>query len=292
MATPTNLDMDVLRSFATGFELGSFARAADRLGRSQSAISSQLRKLEAQVGQRLVRKSGRSLVLTPAGESLLSFARRILDLNDTALAALAAGAVGGTVRLGLPQDFAEAWLPGVLGRFGRAHPDMQVELRAERNARLITRIAEATLDLALVWGDASGAAAGEHLADLPIRWIGPRGWSRSPGAPLALALFEAPCAFRSAALAALDQAGIGWRLACTSPSLAGLWAAAEAGLGITARTAIGLPGSLAVLDPAVAGLPALPSIGLSLHCAERRPAAAVAALANLLRAAVAAVPIR
>src|ERR1700722_19005432 len=109
MALRTNLDMDVLRTFVTGFELGSFARAADRLGRSQSAVRTQLGKLEDQVGRPLVQKSGRGLMLTTAGESLLSYARRILDLNDEALDRVRGGAVEGWVRLGLPQDFAETW---------------------------------------------------------------------------------------------------------------------------------------------------------------------------------------
>src|ERR1700735_842011 len=135
----TNLDMDVLRTFVTGFELGSFARAADRLGRSQSAVSTQLRKLGDQVAQPLVQKSGRGLALTTAGESLLSYARRILDLNDEALDRVRNGEVEGWVRVGLPRDFAETWLPGVLGRFARAHPKVRVEVRTERNASLIDK---------------------------------------------------------------------------------------------------------------------------------------------------------
>src|ERR1700688_2527074 len=100
MAHRTNLDMDVLRTFVTGFELGSFARAADRLGRSQSAISTQLRKLEEQVGQALVQRSGRGLALTAPGEELLGYAKRILELNDEAVDRLRAADLQGWVRLG------------------------------------------------------------------------------------------------------------------------------------------------------------------------------------------------
>jgi DNA-binding transcriptional LysR family regulator len=120
MAIRTNLDMDVLRTFVTGFELGSFARAAERLGRSQSAVSTQLRKLEDQVGQPLVQKSGRGLVLTTAGEGLLGYAKRLLELNDEAVDRIRGADVDGWARLGLPQDFAESWLPAVLNRFSRA----------------------------------------------------------------------------------------------------------------------------------------------------------------------------
>ena len=119
MVLPVNLDMDVLRSFAVGIDLGSFAKAASRLGRSPSAISLQLRKLEDQVGQQLVQKHGRGLVLTEAGEMMLGYARRLLDLNDAAVSALGSPALTGSVRIGLPQDFAETWLPETLGRFAR-----------------------------------------------------------------------------------------------------------------------------------------------------------------------------
>lgn len=286
MAARTNLDMDVLRTFATGFELGSFARAADRLGRSQSAVSTQLRKLEDQVGQPLVRKSGRGLALTAAGESLLGYARRILELNDEAMDRLHASEVEGWVRLGLPQDFAEIWLPDVLGRFARSHPKVRVEVRIERNAELVEQTLRGGLDLSLAWGDGEGSPHAERLAGLPVCWIGRPDWEGIGGLngePLSLVAFEHPCVFRAAGVAALDAAGIPWRLAFTSPSLAGLWAAAEAGLGVTLRTGIGVPKSLALLDPAATGLPRLPATALSLHRAEKEPAAAAARLGDILR---------
>jgi DNA-binding transcriptional LysR family regulator len=291
MLTRTNLDMDVLRTFVTGFELGSFAKAADRLGRSQSAISTQLRKLESQAGQTLVQKSGRGLTLTAAGESLLSYAKRILELNDEILDTLRNPDFEGWVRLGMPQDFAETSLPAVLARFSRAHPKVRVEVRAERNASLAERLSNGDLDLALVWGQGTGGPHAKTIAELQIRWIGPPGW---PGVfelgrePLPLVAFEPPCVFRAAGIAALDQAGIPWRLAFSSPSLSGLWAAAGAGLGVTLRTSVGMPKALAVLDPGRSGLPPLPSIALSLHTAEAQPPAAAARLADILRETIAA----
>lgn len=290
MAARTNLDMDVLRTFVTGFELGSFAKAADRLGRSQSAISLQLRKLEQQVGQPLVQKSGRGLVLTTAGESLLSYAKRILDLNDEAVDTIRGAEVEGWVRLGLPEDFAESWLPGVLGRFARAHPKVRIEVRAERTAHLLERMIKGELDLALVWGDGSNAPHAEQVADLPIAWIGRPGWQglQSLGSePWPLVAFEPPCVFRAAGIAALDAAGIPWRLVFTSPSLAGLWAAAEAGLGVTLRTRIGIPRTLTALDSAACGLPLLPTIPLALHRAEAEANSAVGRLSAILRDVIA-----
>jgi len=285
MQVRTNLDMDVLRTFVTGFELGSFARAASRLGRSPSAVSTQLRKLEEQVGERLVNKVGRGLALPPAGESLLSYARRILDLNDEALSNVRGAEVEGWVRLGLPQDFAESWLPGVLARFARAHPRVRVEVRVERNVLLVERTIKGQLDLALAWGDGLDAPHAERVAEAPFAWIGRPDW---PGVgalgsdPLPLVAFEPPCVFRDPAVAGLDEAGIAWRLVFTSPSLAGLWAATGAGLGVTVRTIIGMPDSLTALDPKTSGLPALRPMPLSVHRAESEPGEAVRRLKAIL----------
>jgi len=282
MASRTNLDMDVLRTFATAFELGSFARAADRLGRSQSAVSTQLRKLEEQVGQALVQKSGRGLTLTMAGESLFSYARRILELNDEAVETVRGAEVEGWVRLGLPQDFAENWLPSVLARFARAHPKVRVEVRAERNFHLEERIAKGELDLALAWGTPEKSHQVTKVASLPITWVGRPDWRRAPHEKLPLLAFDNPCEFRSAGIAALDKAGIPWQLVFVSASLAGLYAAAEAGLGITLRTPFGMPKNLTQLDPKTYGLPKLPHVALSLHRAGGDANPAVKRLADIL----------
>jgi DNA-binding transcriptional LysR family regulator len=282
MASRTNLDMDVLRTFATAFELGSFARAADRLGRSQSAVSTQLRRLEEQLGQALVQKSGRGLALTTAGESLFSYAKRILELNDEAVETVRGGEVEGWVRLGMPQDFAESWLPAVLARFTRAHPRVRIEVRAERNAHLSEKMRKGELDLALAWGSGDAGPSVTKVAELPIVWVGRPDWSLRPGEKLPLLAFDHPCEFRSAGIAALDAAGMAWQLVFVSASLAGLWAAAEAGLGITLRTTFGMPGSLRVLDPDIHGLPALPRISLSVHSAGSEANVAVRRLSEIL----------
>jgi DNA-binding transcriptional LysR family regulator len=284
MANRTNLDMDVLRTFVTGFELGSFARAADRLGRSQSAVSTQLRKLEDQIGQPLVQKSGRGLALTTAGESLLSYAKRILELNDDAVDIIRGSDVEGWVRLGLPQDFAESWLTAILGRFANAHPKARIEVQVDRSTPLIEKTLKGELDLSLVWDGSEGPRA-RRIADLPIAWIGRPDWqgSHKRGTePLPLVAFAPPCVFRSAGVAALDAAGIPWRIVFTSPSLPGLMAATEAGLGITLRTTMSIPKALVALDPVATGLPPLPTMPLSLHFADAEPTIAVARLADIL----------
>lgn len=194
------------------------------------------------------------------------------------------------MRLGIPQDFAEGWLTGVLGQFARAHPKVRVEVRAEQNVLLVERLAQGELDLALAWdaNDESGNA--ERLADLPMVWIGRADWGevkRLESDPIPLIAFEPPCVFRSAGIAALDTAGISWRLSFTSPSLAGLWAATEAGLGVTLRTIVGMPRTLAVLKPVSSGLPKLPKVQLSLCKMKVDPAPAVKRLSEILRETIA-----
>ncbi|MFA1621576.1 LysR substrate-binding domain-containing protein [Rhizobium mongolense] len=283
-------DLDVLRTFATGMELGNFAKAADRLGRSTSAVSAQLKKLEEQAGTPIFRKAGRGLALTEAGETMLAYARRLLDLNDEAAVAVQSVELEGWVRLGLQEDFGENLLPDVLGRFARAHPKVRIEARVVRNAELLERVTTGKLDLALAWSDATLTAHCKKIGEVPMRWIGPAagepGWNAASGEPLPLASLEAPCLLRTAATNALDRANIAWRLAFVSPSLGGLWAATAAGLGVTIRTPIGLPAKVRPLKPAELGLPELPSLGLVLHRAEADPDPATARLASILLRAV------
>lgn len=261
MYKPT-LDLDVLRSFVCGIELGSFAKASERVGRSTSAVSTQLKKLEDQAGASLLVKSGRGKVLTPAGEVLFSYAKRLLELNDEAIAAIGASEIQGCVRIGLQEDFGEYWLAEVLGRFARAHPLVQIEVTVARNASLLEGIRAGHLDLALAWNAGVTLPYNQLVAEIPMCWIGRSDLPATD--PCALVAFEAPCIMRSTALRALDEAHVPWRVTFTSSSLSGIWAAVGAGLGITVRTQIGLPKHLRVLN----GLPQLPKIGLMLHKAN------------------------
>nr|WP_321872228.1 LysR substrate-binding domain-containing protein [Burkholderia ubonensis] len=303
-ATQPNFDIAALRSLVAGMDLGSFAKAADRVARSSSAVSAQIRKLEEQAGTPLFVKSGRGLALTDAGDAMLRYARRMIELNDEAAAAVRGVSLDGWVRIGLQEDFGEAILPGVLGRFARAHPKVRIEARVAHNAELLERLDANQLDLALVWGDPASAAFvartgidSEEIARVPMRWIGAAGVGaagpatagdgdagepsiRLPDEPLPLVVFDRPCRFFGAATAALDRAGVPWRVAFATPSLAGLWAAASAGLGLTVRSHYGLPASVRVLDAASSGLPALPSLPLILL---RRTSSATPTVERLAR---------
>jgi DNA-binding transcriptional LysR family regulator len=276
-------DLAVLRSFVAGMDLGSFAKAADRVGRSTSAISAQIRKLEEQAGTTLFRKSGRGLALTDAGEVMLAYARRLVELNDEASVAVRGVDLEGWIRLGLQEDFGEVVLPDVLGRFARAHPKVRIEARVARNTELLERIDAGQLDLALVWGT-TGAAQMQPLASPSMRWIGSSTvpWQDDRDEPLPLIAFDRPCLFHSAATAALDRVGIKWRVAFTSPSLSGLWAAAAAGLGVTVRTCYGLPATVRALDEAQHALPTLPAITLALHRTPGTASPPIERLASLV----------
>lgn len=262
-------DLDVLRTFVTGVDMGSFAKAADRLGRSTSAVSAQLKKLEDQLGMPVLRREGRGMITTPAGESLLGYARRLLELNDEAATAVRGAELAGSVRLGIQQDFGEQMLTEVLGRFIRVHPQLRIEARVARNSELMELLGGGKLDLALAWDGGAPAPHTVKVGRLPMRWIGPADETRlslSEHEPLPLVMMDAPCIMRSAATRALDSTGTPWRIAFTSPGLSGVWAAAAAGLGVTVRTEMGLPPSLRVLDDP--RLPPLPEVGLLLHRAE------------------------
>ncbi len=283
-----NFDMDALRSFLTGIELGSFARAADRLGRSTSAISMQLKKLEEQAGVELLRKAGRGLELTASGEVLLGYARRIIELNDEAHAAAADLGLSGAVKLGLQEDFGERLLPEVLGRFARSHPELQIEALIARNSELMAQVQAAKVDLALAWQLEEPMPHADILGEHALEWIG----QAAPGdgdpfaAPVRLVVLPSPCRMRSAATEALDRAGIPWRIVFTSPSLSGVWAAVAAGLGITVRTRLGLPANLATLDGERAGLPPLPTMRLALFSSEARPAPAAQRMHAIIKQAI------
>ncbi|SEM62907.1 DNA-binding transcriptional regulator, LysR family [Bosea lupini] len=272
-----NFDMDALRAMVVGVELGSFARAATQLGRSQSAISMQLKKLEEQARRPLFRRDGRGLVPTEAGEALLSYARQIIALNDEAAAAVGNSAGAATVRLGLPQDFFEDVMPEVLGLFSQQRPNSHLEVRAGRNYALEEEVQAGRLDVALAFFKAGSSTAGTHVATLPLVWLAAETMRRPGAAELPLVLFDHPCLFRQTALQTLDRQRLRWRLALTTPSLPGLWAALGAGHGVSVRSRHRLPDT--VRDVGVEhDLPDLPPIEVRLLASGARTPAAGALL--------------
>lgn len=271
---PLTLDLDALRSFVTGIEAGSFALAASRLCRSTSAVSAQLKKLEMQCGADLVVKRGRHLELTHNGEILMGYARRLLALNDEAQRALKGELLQGEIRIGMQEDFGESLMPGILGEFKRHHPGLRIIARVDRNQALLSALADDALDMALLWQPEQTSYAGKLVGQCEMAWIQYPELDvaalLATGEPLPLVLFENPCLMRSRATACLDRAGIPWRVVFVSHSLSGIWAAVQAGLGITLRTRIGMPGSLQIVG---AMLPSAGNLGITLE--ERQGSEAV-----------------
>lgn len=275
-----NLDTALLRTFVTVVEMGSLARAADLVARSQPAVSLQLKRLEEALGQSLFCKTGRKLGLTEAGALALTYARKLLDINDETVTAVSSLGVSGSIRLGIPQDFAEGFLTEVLARFARSRPSVVIEVRADRNAVLIDQLQRRRLDLALIFGESGQRSA--LLAQVPMVWLGSTRQVATAGTDqVPLVVFEPPCIFRQAAVDALQETGKRWRVSFSSPSLSSQWAAVEAGLGYCVRTPIGLRGPLRVLGRRD-GFPPLKPIGLYLHAGTDKPDEAVRLLHTIL----------
>jgi DNA-binding transcriptional LysR family regulator len=277
---PTTLDLDTLRTLVTATDLGGYGQAADRLGRTPSAISLQMKRLQADLGARLVRKHGRGLVLTEDGEIALRYGRRMLALNDELVDTVRGTSMAGAISLGCSQDFADTVLPAVLSRFTQLYPLVQMEVRIEGNAALVDAVEQGTLDLALAVGHADRATA-RTLGSIDLAWIAGRDFQRRREQALPLVLLGPQCAFRKAATRALDEAGVAWRVAAVSPSLSGLWASAIGGLGITLRSAMGLPAGL-VSARTMFGLPALGPFPVTLHAPPQTRGDGVARLGALV----------
>ena len=258
----TLLDLAVLRTLLAAVESGSFVAAARRVGRSESAVSLQLKRLEEQIGEPVFVRNGKQMTLTAAGARLVEYARRLLDLNDEALSAAAQNAIEGTVRLGVPHDIAETWLPAVIAGFRRSHPSATLKIIEGRSAVLLSQLADHQIDLAVVFS-ATRPANVVWSANLPMVWIGRNNFSLKKNEPLQLAAFDPPCFFREAAIASLKRADIDWSIGYASSTLSDLWSAVNLGLGVTVRTPVGLPVGLATLD-SQCGLPDLPPFNVSL----------------------------
>jgi DNA-binding transcriptional LysR family regulator len=259
-------DIEALRAIVIGSELGSFARAAIQLGRSQSALSMQLKRLEEQAGHPLFQRNGRGLVPTEAGDALLAYARRIVELHDEAATTLGNAATTASIRMGLPQDFFDDVMPDAIARFSRHRPGVHVEVRAGRNYALEDEVNAGRLDLAIAYFEPGRGKPGVSLASLPMSWFGGASFTKSSVRKpdrIPLVLFDHPCLFRQAALNTLDRKGIPWRLSLTTPSLPGIWGAVRFGHGITVRTAHRVPSGIRDVSSGL-GLPRLPSIELRM----------------------------
>ncbi|HVY59404.1 MAG TPA: LysR substrate-binding domain-containing protein [Xanthobacteraceae bacterium] len=257
------LDLDLLRSFVSVVDAGSFTRAGERVHRTQSTVSQQIRRLEESLGRPLLIRNGKQATPTDEGERLLSYARRILALAEEAREVVARPESDGVVRLGIPEDFAANRLTRLLSKFARSRPGLRLDVRCDLSVHLQNEIDAGELDIALMKRDAGEKGA---LATWPetLNWVtsrdNPVDLQRDP---VPLAVFAQGCLYRKRAIHALESAGRTWYIAYTSPHFAGIQAAVSAGLGVSILPATALRSDHRVLRTKD-GFPAVSNTELAL----------------------------
>jgi len=236
---PFHIDSVTLKSFIAIAEGGSFSHAAQSVGRTQSALSLQIKKLEGSLGCSLFQRTSRSVKLTEQGEIFLGYAKRIIELQWEAYSRLREPDAEGEIRLGTPEDFATHYLPNVLASFRQHHPRIQLNVSCDLTLNLIEGFHNGQFDVILVKRDPQKVKGGMKVWREPLVWAAADHYRQEKN--LSLVLSPHPCIYRVRALAALDKAKKPWIISYTSPSLAGSLAAVRAGLGITVLPANMLP---------------------------------------------------
>lgn len=279
---PRNIDLAALRSFVMVAEVGGVTRAAGFLNLTQSAVSMQIKRLEEALGMQLFLRAARKLALSPEGEQLLSYGRRMLALNDEALSRFSLAAARGPIRLGVPHDVVYPSIPGILRRMAQAHPMVQVNLVSSCTIVMKRQFQRGDFDVILTT-EAVPDPGAEVLSSRPLVWVGAPGGSAWQRRPLRLG-FKDTCIFRPTAQAALDAAGIAWDMATGGESEQAVEATVAADLAVTAR----LAGSIPEGTEAIQGdnqLPLLGEMKLALYRASRTSDEALDFILSELRCA-------
>jgi DNA-binding transcriptional LysR family regulator len=235
-----SLDSDLLRTFVAVAETGNFTKAAEIAGRTQSAVSMQMKKLEGMIGDSLFERGSRGVALTRRGGELIVNARRIVSLLDETAASMAAAPLGGPVRIGIPEEYGHSILSRALGAFAKRHPRVEVTVRYAHSASQIRSLAAGELDLAVVfeWEDLSG---GEILMHDPTVWVTSTLHHTHEERPVPIALYSRDGWCRDFAIKSLEQRGLGYRVAYTSDTNGGLRLAVTSGLAIAPISRSNIP---------------------------------------------------
>jgi DNA-binding transcriptional LysR family regulator len=258
----TLLDIDHLRTFIAIAETGSFTRAADLVHKTQSAVSMQMKRLEERIGRPVFERDGRASKLTGDGERLLDYARRIVKLNVEALAVFGDDDLTGRVRMGVPDDYADRYLPEIMARFSRAYPGVELTVMCEPSVELLKRIEENELDLAIVTATESHRAT-ETFRRERLLWVTSSRHAAHMEDPLPLALGPPSCCWRRVAFERLQALDRSHRLVYSSGNAGAISAAVLAGLAISVFPESGLRPGMRVLTPGD-GFPDLPSCRVGL----------------------------
>ncbi|HSI40340.1 MAG TPA: LysR substrate-binding domain-containing protein [Xanthobacteraceae bacterium] len=275
-----HLDTESLGMLIAIVDSGGFTAAAERVGRTQSAVSARIAQLEDMLGVRLLERSRRGIALTESGERLVAHSRRLLAYESEALADLKGGTPEGSVRLGMPDDYVDAYFTPTVARFAAAYPRVEISIRCDLSKVLEPEVERGQLDVALITRDLA-RPTGELLKRERLLWLAARGHRPERSDPLPLALFPTGCRVRPHIAAALDAAGRSWRVTCTSSSQGGIHSAVDTGLCLTALPECAAPPEWRRLGTAE-GFPPLPDLEIGLLMS---PAATPAArrLAEMLR---------
>ncbi len=276
-----NIDTTLLRAFIGVAETGGMTAAANLLNLTQAAVSQQIKRLEEAFGAELFERDRRGLRLTGAGERLFGKAKRMLALNDEIWSDMTTPIYEGEVRLGIPYDLVNTYLPPVLKGFAKAYPKVKIALVCQPSVRLIEALAAGEVDLTLAEERAPGPDA-EVLAIERLVWVGARGGEAHLRRPLPISFGSEACVFRQAVMDALREAGIEW-WAMSEIGSEALNATAHTDLAVMAMLASTVPASLQVLGPG-AGLPSLPPFSIGLYLPKTGATEIAAALAEHLRA--------
>jgi DNA-binding transcriptional LysR family regulator len=277
----STLDSDVLRTFVSVAEHGNVTRAAEALHRTQSAISVQVKRMEDNLGVKLFTRKARGMSLTTAGEKLMSSAKPIIQMLDRAATELREAPIEGAVRVGIPDDYGTELLATVLADFAERHPLVEVSIRCGFSVGFPTAVERGELDLAVYASDQE-ETHGDVLLEEQTVWVGSANTVLHTLDPLPVTLFDRSCWWRNAAIGALDGAGIVYRIAYSSESVAGIKAAIRAGLavGVLARSTV--EQDMKILGTCE-GLPPLPTSNLMLIGGSKSETPATTAMAGSIR---------
>ncbi len=281
---PRNMDLTALRSFVAVADAGGVTRAAGFLNLTQSAVSMQLKRLEEALSVSLLDRTSRRVSLTAAGEKLLTYARRMLELNDEAYSRLTDQVYEGEVTLGVPHDIVYPEIPQVLQRFAAEYPRMKVQLISSFTSELVSMFAHGECDVILTTEDHLGAD-GETLAECDLIWVGAPGGTSWKQRPLRLA-FEQDCIFRAPVLSALDRADITWELAVVSNNTRTIEATVSADLAVHAQVEGAQPPYVERIAHA-GTLPDLPGTKINMYCSDATRTKPIEDLSALVRQAYA-----
>ncbi len=256
------LDIDQLRTFIAIAETGSFTKAAEVVNKTQSAVSMQMKRLEERLERPIFARDGRASKLTEDGQRLLDYARRLVKLNVETIAAFSDEALSGRVRLGVPDDYADRYLPEIMARFSRAYPGVELTVLCEPSVDLLERIDANEIDLAIVTNCESKRAT-ETFRRERLLWVTSNRHPTHLEERVPLALGRPSCIWRHTAIERLESIGRAYRLLYSSSNAGAVAAAVLAGLAVSVLPESGLRPGMRVLTSAD-GFPDLPSCRIGL----------------------------